>query len=141
MPQHKTNYTTAFEAMSHSKMKQHSTCVLIAICSSLALFAGCGGNEPPPDPKAGKMVYVDTKSKQAFVGQIIDTPATNPQTGQPTLMPALYCSKCSQWHAVPPLDEINQVGNATRCTKTRVPLTGDGPWPDAEVKLGTVSGE
>jgi hypothetical protein len=135
------NYTTAVEAMSHAKMKRYSTCILIVICSSLAMLAGCGGNDPPPNPKAGKMVYVDTKSKQAFIGRIIDTPAINPRTGQPTLMPGLYCSKCSRWHPVPPLDKINQIANATRCPKTRTLLTADGPWPDAELELGTVFSE
>jgi len=121
-------------------VKQYTTCSLIVTLLFTATLAGCGGSESEPDPKAGKMVYVDTKTGKAFVGDVTGTPAVHPQTGNRTLMAALYCPKCSIWHAVPPLEEINQIPNATRCPKTRVPLTIDGPWPDAQIELGADSG-
>lgn len=119
--------------------RQNSLPITLAILLATA-FAGCGGGAAPPDPNANKMVYVDTETRQAYVGNRIDTPAINPQTGKSTLMPGLYCPNCKTWHAVPPLDQINRIPNARRCVKTRVPLLADGPWPTAEIELGTVSG-
>lgn len=116
-------------------MNQYSTYPIIVTLLCGVTFAGCGGSETETDTKAGKMVYVDTKTAEAFVGNVTGTPAVHPQTGDRTLMAALYCPKCATWHAVPPLDEINQIPNATRCPKTRVPLTVDGPWPDAQIEL------
>ncbi len=117
-------------------MYRYSTYPIIVTLLSTAMLAGCGGSDPELDPKAGKMVYVDTKTRLAYVGDVTATPAIHPQTGNRTLMAGLYCPRCANWHAVPPLDEINQIPNATRCPKTRVQLTVDGPWPDAQIELG-----
>ncbi len=77
------------------------------------------------------MVYVDTVTKKPIVMEIADSfPATNPETDKRTLMPAMYCPKCSKWHPVPPLDQINRTPRATQCPKTGTQLTPDGPWPE-----------
>ena len=102
-------------------------------------FAGCDGAKAPADSNEERMVYVDTETRQAYVGYRTDTPAINPQTGNPTLMPGLYCRRCKAWHAVPPLDQIHQIPNARQCVKTRVPLLAEGPWPTDEIKLGIAS--
>lgn len=99
-----------------------------------ALFVGCGGLESSDmEGREGKMVYVDTVTKEATVMEIAATfPAVQPLTGKRTLMPAMYCEKCAQWHAVPPPDQINRTPGAASCPKTGTPLTLDGPWPDEQ---------
>ena len=119
-------------------MKRYATRPITLAILVTTTFAGCGGVEAPTDSNANKMVYVDTETKQAFAGNLAETPAINPQTGKPTLMPGLYCPKCKAWHAVPPLDQINRIPNARRCAKTRIPLVADGPWPTAEIDVDAV---
>lgn len=101
-----------------------------------AVFAGCGKPEPPgPNGRVGKMVYVDTATREAIVMPVADAfPAPHPRTGKRTMMPAMYCPKCSRWHPVPPPDQINRTPKATTCPKTGKPLTMDGPWPEEESK-------
>ncbi len=97
-------------------------------------LVGCGGSEPSSlTGREGRMVYVDTVTKKATVMEVADSfPATNPDTGKRTLMPAMYCEKCGKWHAVPPLDQINRKPRATQCPKTGAALTTDGPWPEEQ---------
>ncbi len=110
---------------------------------SLLAIAGCGRTEEvPADGREGKMVYVDTasKTKEAIVMEIADSfPAENPRTGKRTLMPAMYCPTCGQWHPVPPPDQINRTPNAALCPKSGTPLRIDGPWPDEPGADGTES--
>ena len=106
---------------------------LFMVCLALTGLAisGCSDSEATDDMRAGRMVYVDTKTMQPFVHDIAsEFPAGHPETGKRTLMPALYCPECKQWHAVPPVEQINRMPGATRCRKTRSLLTADGPWPD-----------
>ena len=91
----------------------------------------CSGPADVATDKVPQAVYVDTETMQAVVGDIVDEPpALNPETGQRTLMPALYCPACQSWHAVPPAGQINRVPGATTCRKTGAALTTDGPWPE-----------
>lgn len=91
---------------------------------------GCGEGESD-DGTAGRMVFVDTQTMAAMVQPVSDTfPSVNPLTGQPTLMPGLYCSSCRKWYPVPPPDQINRRPDGALCPKTRTLLIADGPWPD-----------
>ncbi len=118
--------------MNCKKIRSTYWCWLVLVATTA--LAGCGGSEPPSQTgREGKMVYVDTVTKKATVMEVADSfPATHPRTGKRTLMPALYCSKCSKWHPVPPLDQINRKPRATQCLKTGAPLTADGPWPEEQ---------
>jgi uncharacterized protein YbaR (Trm112 family) len=100
-------------------------------------LAGCGVDNAEQQ-SANRMVYVDTKTKQPVVHEIITpVPAVNPATGERTLMPGLYCSTCQTWYPVPPPDQINSRPNAGQCPKDKTPLTTDGPWPDGESPTGS----
>ncbi len=105
-------------------------CGCVVLCA--AAVAGCGTSEPAtPTGKEGKMVYVDTVTKKAQVMEVAEAfPAVQPLTGKRTLMPGMYCPKCSTWHPVPPPDQINRTPRATVCPKTGAALTVDGPWPE-----------
>ncbi|NLS91766.1 MAG: hypothetical protein GXX96_06245 [Planctomycetaceae bacterium] len=118
--------------MNRSRIHIAAWCFLLAAVP--AVFAGCGKSESPsPTGREGKMVCVDTATKEAIVMPVADTfPAPNPRTGKRTMMPAMYCLKCARWHPVPPPDQINRTPKATTCPKTGTPLTLDGPWPEEE---------
>jgi hypothetical protein len=102
--------------------------LVVAIGSGLL---GCGRSKEVATKELQRAVYVDIKTMQAVVGDVVkEPPAVNPATGQRTLMPALYCPKCLRWHPLPPLDQINRTPNATKCSKTGAMLTAYGPWPE-----------
>lgn len=102
--------------------------LLIAL---LLLTAGCGGESAAKTPT--QRVYFDSESKRAVAADMSpETPAVNPQTGRRTLLPALYCAKCQEWRAAPPLQELQRNPKARLCPKCKGPLVADGPPPTAE---------
>lgn len=95
------------------------------------ILAGCSSDEADA-VLADRMVYVDTKTGQAVVRDVVSpVPAVNPETNERTLMPGLYCPTCQKWYPVPPPEQINSRPNAGQCPNDRTPLTADGPWPDS----------
>lgn len=96
----------------------------------VGLLAGCDESTPVAvAPK--KMVYFDTATKQPLVHDVVTSfPAKHPQTGKPTLRPALFCPTCQKWYPVPPPEEINRVPGGGKCPKDKTLLIADGPWPD-----------
>ena len=107
----------------------------------LLMFAlaitGCGGTAPSSNSAATRMVYVDTATMQPLVHDVATSfPAVHPQTGKPTLRPALYCPTCRKWYPAPAVEEINRVPGAGLCPKDKTPLTGDGPWPNDPANSG-----
>lgn len=97
---------------------------------------GCSKAVPPTPAAEAKFVVIDAKSGALFrVEQLPAAPLVHPQTGQPTLMPALYCPKCRAWHEVPPLDVLQRNPQAGRCVKTRAPLETTGPLPASATVL------
>ncbi|MEO8494341.1 MAG: hypothetical protein ABI614_04675 [Planctomycetota bacterium] len=112
-------------------MDRRRTICLIAIGVLGISLTGCGRSAEVTTEEVPRAVYVDTKTMQAMVCDVVDdSPTVNPKTGQRTLMPALYCPTCRVWHPVPPPDQINRVPGATTCRKTGATLTADGPWPE-----------
>jgi hypothetical protein len=98
----------------------------------LLLAAGCGGESEAKSAAQAQRVYFDSETKQAVAADMSpDIPALNPKTGRRTLMPALYCATCQQWHAAPPLAELQRNPKARMCPKCKGPLTADGPLPTA----------
>jgi hypothetical protein len=101
----------------------HAVVVVVVVC------AGCGG-EPPADPLAGQMVYVDRETGRPTVANIArEVPALHPDTGKRSLDPALYCSKCQEWRVVPSLEVMQRDSRAMTCRQCGTKLTKDGPWP------------
>ena len=95
----------------------------------LLIVLGCGA-VPPPDPQANQMVYFDRTTKKAVVYNVSrEIPAMHPQTGKPTLVPALYCPQCQKWFPAPPIEVRERNPKAMICPKKHS-LTLDGPWPE-----------
>lgn len=112
-------------------MKMIARVLILAAVVPMGGLPGCGGADEVAPGEVSQAVYVDTKTQKAMVCDVsAEPPAVNPATGQRTLMPALYCPKCLRWHALPPLEQINRIPNATKCSKTGATLTADGPWPE-----------
>ena len=100
-----------------------------AVAYAMAMTLGCG-SAPPPDPPANQMVYFDRATKKAVVYHVShEMPVIHPDTGQPTLVPAMYCSQCQSWFPAPPIEVRQRNPKAVVCPK-RHALTPDGPWPD-----------
>ncbi len=98
---------------------------------SFALLTLCiFGCEQPATEPAPRIVVFDTASKRPVVIEAVNQfPAIHPDTGRPTLMPALYCAKCAAWHLVPPLEELARSKQPAVCVKCKSTLTIDGPLP------------
>ena len=106
---------------------KYLTVFLSLACASIA---GCG-SEAVDTHQIDRMVYVDTETNQPVVHEIVTpVPAVNPETGDRTLMPGLYCPACKAWYPVPPPDQINSQPNAGQCPKDKTSLIADGPWPN-----------
>jgi hypothetical protein len=99
---------------------------------AILLAAGCGAESAAEQAAQAKRVYWDTETKQPVAANMTaESPAVNPTTGRRTLMPALYCPKCGDWRAAPPLAEIQRNPKSRMCVKCGGPLVADGPIPDA----------
>lgn len=102
--------------------------IVLGICSLLLI--GCGGSESGgPETTA---VLVDSTSFDVVLLPEMPSrfPAVHPETGRPTLMPALNCPECRKWYPVPPLEELVRIPGATHCPRTGTQLIPDGPLPD-----------
>jgi len=117
-------------AESGFRLKQRASFVQLAIgLLLLSVVLGCG--------KSGKetatgesIVLTDPKAGTFFTAPSgTPTPAIHPETGKPTLVRAMYCSKCQTWHPVPPLEVLQRNAKARSCRKTGTPLQLTGPIP------------
>lgn len=97
---------------------------------AMIALASVGCREKAVDPTPPTVVLIDVSTDRPVEHLAVnDYPATNPATGNATLMPAMYCSICGAWRAVPAPDQINRVPQATQCSGCRGQLSPDGPMP------------
>jgi len=82
------------------------------------------------DDERPMTVYVCRESGETFVLRARQSVEVHPRTGQPTLLPGLYCEACGKWRASPPLDVLQQNPAASQCPVHRVPMQNQGPLPD-----------
>lgn len=98
----------------------------------LALCFSCAAEAPVETDRVGQMVYLDTATDQPFVANIArEFPALHPDSGQRTLMPALYCPTCQKWYPAPPVEVLQRNPAAAKCPKSGDVMTANGPWPTA----------
>lgn len=110
-----------------SKINQRSIGALV-LQTLIASLIGCGGGVPAETPQT---VMFDKASKKAIVAPAAtEYPAIHPQTGAPTLLPAMYCAKCDAWRPVPPPEEVNHMQVELKCSKCRGALATSGPFPE-----------
>ena len=101
----------------------------------LALLLGCDSDTADSVPS--RAVYFDMSTKRVLVADVTsEYPAVHPETGQATLMPAMYCEVCQEWRQVPPPDQWNRGSVPILCPKDKAPLVPTGPLPEEAVTDG-----
>jgi hypothetical protein len=106
---------------------------LITMC---AMAWGCTNDGGPVQvSELTELVFVCQQSQEVFVGKARTTPAAHPATGQPTLMPGLYCERCRVWRAGLPVEQLQRSPEAANCPKTRQPMSLTGPPPTSANRL------
>ena len=101
----------------------------------IALPLGCDSGTADPGPT--RAVYFDMATKRVLVADVTSQyPAVHPETGQATLMPAMYCEVCQEWRQVPPPDQWNRGPMPLLCPKDKTPLVPTGPLPEEAVSDG-----
>ncbi|MBX3443224.1 MAG: hypothetical protein KF774_12530 [Planctomyces sp.] len=100
------------------------------VAAGLCLQSGCTAENA--EDILPETVYYDTATKSTFVMErAFETPAVHPQTGRPTLVPAIHCPKCSQWRPTPPVEELQRNPKAMECPRCGTRMSFDGPLPDS----------
>lgn len=95
----------------------------------LLITGGCERDQV----KEVRIAYYDLTTKQIIVtAACTEYPAIHPETGLPTLMPAMYCPTCNAWRRVPMPDELNRAPRPIVCFHCKNGLIADGPLPDPD---------
>lgn len=89
-----------------------------------------GGSSPVPDDQLQEIVYVDRETGATFLLCARSSPEIHPETGEPTLVPGMYCEKCRAWKPVGPLEMLQTSRIIHKCPLHKIPLLRDGPRPD-----------
>jgi hypothetical protein len=96
-------------------------CIVLLLTS----LSGCSTDIAADEQQT--VLYVCEESKTLIKAPQQPTPAAHPETGQPTLLRALYCSECNKWHAVPPTDIYPRDPLSYSCPDHNIPMSADGP--------------
>jgi hypothetical protein len=112
----------------------HPTLLVSAHCIVLPLLSLSGCNSNTAADEQQTVVYVCEESKTLIKAPQQPTPAMHPETEQPTLLRALYCSKCNKWHTVPPTEIYPRDPLSYACPRHKAPMSAEGPM-DAPIKI------
>jgi hypothetical protein len=105
------------------------------VFAMLLFAAGCGADTAADQAVESKRVYWDAETRGPVAADVsAESPAVHPATGRRTLMPALYCARCNEWRAVPPLAEVQRNPKSRICAKCKGSLVADGPPPPSETE-------
>lgn len=91
------------------------------------VFLGCGGDSAVETSSEPDVAYLCSETKELVLAPKQAVPAIHPETGRATLMRALYCAQCEQWHAVPPPDVYSGNPLGYPCPKHRTAMQEQGP--------------
>lgn len=89
-----------------------------------------GGSTTVPDELLQEIVYVDKESGDVFLLRARSSPEIHPETGEPTLIPGMYCEKCKGWKPVGPIEMLQTLKVARVCPIHKTPLSLEGPLPE-----------
>lgn len=90
---------------------------------------------PVTQDELADAVFICRESGELFAGKVRPTPAAHPTTGQPSLMPALYCPKCEKWEEAPGLEQQQRSALTLKCAKTKAALQRTGPVPPTAIPI------
>ena len=104
--------------------------VAVAIGTSVLYPILVPGSSAAPDSQLQEIVYIDTKSGELFLRRARTSPEINPDTGERTLIPGMYCAQCKAWKPVGPIETLQKNHSARNCPIHKTPLLREGPLPD-----------
>ena len=90
-----------------------------------------GGSSVVPDELLQEIVYVDRESGEAFLLRARSSPEYHPETGEPTLIPGMYCDKCKAWKPVGPMEMLQTSQFVHKCPIHKTRLLREGPLPES----------
>ena len=99
--------------------------VAMIFCSLL----GCGSTKIS-EKDLQEIVYVDRQSGKAYLMKAKQSVEVNPETGEATLIPGMYCDQCKAWKPVAPLDQMQSSRLSKKCPIHKTVLLPDGPMPE-----------
>ncbi|MCA9055801.1 MAG: hypothetical protein KDA75_18320 [Planctomycetaceae bacterium] len=98
---------------------------------SMTLSASACSRQPSASPAERSIVCVDIHTGQVFAVDATESvPTVNPESGEKSLMPGLYCERCQTWHVAPSVEQLHRQHGVAYCAKTGGVLKLDGPRPD-----------
>jgi hypothetical protein len=100
------------------------------VCGWLLYPVLVGGSSVVREEELQEIVYVDSESGEAFLLRARTSPEYHPETGEPTLIPGMYCEKCQKWKPVGPIEMLQTNNGQRRCPIHKTPLLRDGPLPE-----------
>ena len=89
-----------------------------------------GGSTTVPDELLQEIVYVDKETGDVFLLRARSSPEIHPETGDPTLIPGMYCEKCNSWKPVGPIEMLQTSRVPRVCPTHKTPLSLEGPLPE-----------
>ena len=108
-------------------MTASNNCLLASI--AVLCVVGCA---EPSDLVPVEATLIDSKTGERFrLASVDQVPAVHPETGERTLMPAMFCPRCEVWQQVPSPEHVNRIQNAMRCANCQGELV---LWAPAQVR-------
>ena len=107
--------------------------LVLAIVISMIWFAYpilVGGSPVIRDDQLQEVVYVDVKTGEAFLLRARNSPESHPGTGEPTLVPGMYCEKCNAWKPVGSMEQLQTNSAKRKCPVHKTLLIREGPRPE-----------
>ena len=89
-----------------------------------------GGTSTVPDKLLQEIVYVDRETGETFLLRARLSPEFNPDTGEQTLIPGMYCEKCKKWKPAGPMELLQTGRFPHKCPIHKTPLSREGPMPE-----------
>lgn len=86
-----------------------------------------GGSSAVPDDQLQEIVYVDRETGDTFLLRARTSPEIHPETGEPTLVPGMYCERCRSWKPVGPLELLQTSRIVHKCPVHKIPLLREKP--------------
>lgn len=98
----------------------------LGACCVMFLCSSCAEEEATGAP-VRSVPYLCRESGELLLAPEGPTPAVHPQTGQATLLRALYCERCGKWLPVPPADVYRGNPLSYQCPDHEAALSSTGP--------------
>ena len=104
---------------------------IVAVGLGLLYVFFAGGTTKVSDQQLQEVVYVDLKTGEAYLIYARSSPAVHPVSGEPTLVPGMYCDKCKAWKPVGSMEQLQTSRTVHKCPVHKIRLLREGPIPES----------